>query len=662
MKTKFIVFIGFFLLFFLLQLNAQNNADLILFNGKIITVDNQDNIYTAIAVKGDTIIAAGSDSEMLALGGSGCTVIDLEGRTATPGLIDSHYHMMYYGAQFWPGFLNIRHPDVAGKADLLQVIGNYVQGLNPDEWVSGNQGFMIQQSETLDRWDLDSVAPVNPVYIRHFSGQYSVVNSLALEIAGIDSTTENPHGSLIFRDSLGNPTGVLSHYPAENLVGQYAKGYGDRTDEQKLEDIELGQSLCFEAGYTSVQDVIVGSLKDILLYKQFADEGRLKIRLYALLYLDTEAEADTLSQIVKNINSGLFTFGGWKLAMDGGPAARTTLFYDRTLFASEVAYPYHSQEEMNRIVQILHDTGLQIAVHVGGDEGIDMTIAALEQAIQNNPRPDPRHRIEHGLFPTSSAIQKMKDNNIIVSTQPQWLTWYGDGYIESTNETEMNKFLPLKTMLDEGVNIAFGCDVPASPYQEPKWAFHGATLRRSGSGTQLTQAEKLTMQEALRIHTMGSAYASFSENTTGSLEPGKFADIVVWSHDLYTMPPSELINLQAEVTIVGGEIVYNRGNVTSVPIKNETTGVIPDMFILSQNYPNPFNPTTNIEFALPSETNVQFKVFDILGREVTTLFSGLQQSGNYKVTFDGSSLPGGIYFYRLNTGEFSQTRKMLLLK
>ncbi|MBN1352659.1 amidohydrolase family protein [candidate division KSB1 bacterium] len=541
-----------------LSLPAEK-ADLILLNGKIITVDVDDHIYQALAAKEGKILAVGSDSEIKTLVGPQSKMIDLKGKCVTPGLIDSHYHLMYYGAQFWEGFLNIRHPVATSKSELLQVVGDYAQQLSPGEWISGNQGFMLQLNETISRWDLDTVAPNNPAYLRHASGQYSVVNSMALEIAGIDSSTPSPPGSLIMHDANGQPTGILSHYPAENLVGKYAPGYGDRTDEETFENIERGQQLCLEAGYTSVQDVIVGNVSDIMSYKQFADSGLLKVRLYAMLYLDYEQQADTLAKIFKPIDSGLFKFGGWKLAMDGGLAAGTTLMYDKNLYASQISYPYHSQEELNHIVQILHDTGLQVAIHVGGDEGIDMVITAFENAMQSNPRPDPRHRIEHGLFPTVTALQRMQASNIILSTQPQWITWYGDGYAQTTDDGTMARFLPLKTMLDMGIPLAFGCDVPASPYQEPKWAFKGATLRRTVAGTPLTQTERLTIQEALRIHTMGSAYAGFAEDSTGSLEPGKFADLVIWTHDIYTMSPTEANDLAAEMTIVGGEIVFDDG-------------------------------------------------------------------------------------------------------
>ncbi len=672
MKTVTALCITLIVLAVCTSLVAAQKADLIFFNGKVITVDAGDHICQAVAIRGDTILAVGSDVDIQALADLQTRAIDLKGKTVTPGLVDSHYHLMYYGAQFWPGFLNIRHPVTTCKADLLQVLADYVQTLNPGEWISANQGFALQAYETVDRWDIDSVAPDNPAYLRHSSGQFSVVNSRALEIADIDSSTPNPPGSLIMRDEYGEPTGILSHYPAENLVGRHAPGYGNRSDQEKYEDIERGQELCLQAGYTSVQDVIIGNTRDILLYKKFADEGLLKVRLYTLLYIDYEDEADSLAQAFHPEDSGLFAFAGWKLAMDGGLAARTVLMYDKSLYASEISYPYHSQDELNRIVQILHDTGLQVAVHVSGDEGIDMTLTAFENAMLANPRSNPRHRIEHGLFPAESALQRMRDSEIVFSTQPQWITWYSDGFSEATDSVTMSHFLPLKTMLNMGIHLAFGCDVPASQYQEPRWALHGATLRRDPkSGTIFNPEEKLTMPEALRIHTMGSAYAGFAETTTGSLEPGKFADLVIWSHDLYTMSPAELINLASEMTIVGGEIVYDAGTNPFVSVQSDGDQKnLPVHLELSPNYPNPFNSATTIKYEIPminSQSPTTLRIFNVLGQEVRALVDDMQRPGSYSVTWDGLDSAGqqaasGIYVFSLRSGDFGKKQRGILLR
>jgi len=659
----------FILILILVSITANseipdNDADLILFNGKIITVDSVNKICSAIAIKEGKIIQTGEDLDIKSLAGPTCRFIDLEGKTVTPGLIDSHYHLMYYGAQFWPGFLDIRFPAAKSKEELLQLVGDRAKEIAKDEWIAGNQGFHLAINETVNRYDLDGVAPENPTYLRHSSGQYAVVNSRAMEIAGVDQNTPDPHSSIIVRDQFGEPTGILSHYPAENLVGQYAPGYGERTSEQKIEDIERGQQLCLEAGYTSVQDVIVGHYKDIEEYYNFAESGKLKVRVYAMLYMNTEDQVNNFAENYTPLNSGLFTFGGWKLAMDGGIGAKTVLMYDTDLYISEISYPYFDQETFNRMVNTLHNTNLQVAVHVAGDRGIDMVINAFENAMTNNPRPDPRHRIEHGLFPKADALTRMKNSNIILSTQPQWISWHADGYAEGSNEETMYIFLPLKTMLDMGVPLAFGCDVPASIFQEPKYAFIGSVFRRTASGNTYNADECLTIQEALRIHTMGSAYASFSEGVTGSLEPGKFADLVVWSHDLYTMLPVEYPDLKSEMTIVNGEIEYNSG-LLSVTTSAKSLRML-DGFTLQQNYPNPFSNVTTIGFEVPVKMKVELTIFDSVGRKIKTLGDRFFEAGSHSFFWNGTNDSGqkinkGIYICVMKSDNFECRKKITYL-
>jgi len=309
-----------------------------------------------------------------------------------------------------------------------------------------------------------------------------------------------------------------------------------------------------------------------------------------------------------------------------------------------------------------------VAIHVGGDEGIDMSITAFEEAMKAYPRPDPRHRIEHGLFPSAAALQRMKSDSIILSTQPQWITWYGDGYTKLTDAATMSQLLPLKSMLGMGIHLAFGCDVPASPYQEPKWAFKGATLRKSTAGTPFNLEEKLNMPEALRIHTMGSAYAAFMEDSTGSIEPGKYADLTVWSHDLYNMNVDDSNVLTSLMTIVGGQIMYDAGTlpVTQVDASGNLVP-LPSVIRLRQNYPNPFNAETRIEFEMPRTAMAELVIYDMKGQRVRTLAQQTYGQGVHALVWDGcnksgQTVPSGMYVCQMRSEGILAHKKLMVLR
>ncbi len=536
---------------------SNSSVDLVLFNGKIITVDPSDSIAQAVAVKDGKILKVGKNSEISRLIGPQTEVIDLQGKCITPGIVDSHIHLLYYGHQFWDGFLNIRFPAVKSKSDLLNAIAQRAKTIHKGDWISANQGFYIDPGEELDRYVLDSVAPNNPVYLRHGSGQYGVVNSAALKLANITKYTPDPFGGKIMRDkATGEPTGVLLHYPAENLVGIIAPGYGNRSEADLENDVKIAQDMCLSSGITSGQDVIVSTPSDLRVYKKLADKNELKVRMYLLLYVSSEEQAREYVQLLKGYKSDMLTFGGWKLAVDGGFAAGTALMYNDSLPAAKNSYYYFQPDELKRIVQILHDSGLQVSFHIVGDKGIDEALDAIESSIAANPRNDTRYRIEHAIFVTPQSLDRIKKLGVVVSTSPQWISWFDDGYLKATDNATMANFMPINTMLKKGIPLAFGCDVPASPTHEPKWALAGATARKGVSGYLANPDERISASEALRIHTMGSAYAAFEEDQKGSIEPGKFADMVVWSHDIYGVTPQQIGEFRPLMTFVGGKMVY----------------------------------------------------------------------------------------------------------
>jgi predicted amidohydrolase YtcJ len=538
---------------------ADGKADIVLENGRVLTVDSQNRIAEAVAVKGDKIIKVGPTAEMHSLVGPNTRVIDLAGKVLTPGIIDAHFHLMSYGRQVWPGFVNIRYPAVQTLDDLLKAVAERARTTPAGEWIAGNQGFHVGESTTFDRYTIDKAAPNNPVYLRNSSGQYSVVNSLALKLAGIDKHTPDPFGGKIVRNpATGEPTGVLLHYPAENLVLKLAPGYGVLTDAQMEEDVLNAQKLCLESGITSVQDVIVSTPGVIKNYMNVADKNQLKVRTYLLLYINTEEQAKQYAAAIKGFKTDRLTMAGWKLAIDGGFSAGTCLMYDKSLPAAKNAYFYYEPDQLKRIVKLLHNTGLQVAFHIVGDRGTDEALDAVEAAIQANPRKDPRFRIEHMCFVQPASLRRIKEMGVIVSTQPQWITWNGDDFRYFTSETEMQHFIPLKTILNNGIPLAFGCDAPAALAHEPNWAFVGAESRRTMKGFIANAAESLTPMEVLRIHTLGSAYAAFEEGIKGSIETGKLADLVVWSQDITSTDYQTVMGAKALITMVGGKVEFER--------------------------------------------------------------------------------------------------------
>jgi predicted amidohydrolase YtcJ len=230
--------------------------------------------------------------------------------------------------------------------------------------------------------------------------------------------------------------------------------------------------------------------------------------------------------------------------------------YDRSVSASKRAYLYHEPETLNEMVATFHDAGYQVAFHVIGDNAIDMALDAIEYALEKNPRADHRHRLEHVIVPTPEALDRIQKLGVIVSTSPQWISFFANAWQDALGEENMKRFMPLKTMLDKGIRLAFGCDVPATPIMDPKWALIGATTRKTFDLYQTEPGESISMRDALRAHTMGSAYAAFEENIRGSIEPGKTADMVVWSENLYSASLQKLANMRVEATIVEGEVVY----------------------------------------------------------------------------------------------------------
>jgi len=530
-------------------------ADLILHNGNILTVDSNDRIAQAVSISKGIIQKVGTNLEVSSFNGPATQVIDLKGRTVTPGIIDAHNHMMYFGEQL-KYKVDIRPPKVRTNRDLLRVVEEATKTKREGEWIHGCQGFFMSIKESLTRWELDEVSPKHPVYLPHMSGQYAVVNSLALKLGGVDKQTPQPYGGKIEKDEkTGEPTGRLLQYPAEDLVRRMIPKL---SVEQYEEAVRYAADLFLPYGITSVQDVIVYMREHTKIYEQMAEKQTLPVRLYTLEYIRSFQQARQMAGLHHHFHTPMCTFGGWKLAIDGGPAAGTALMYDKSQLGSRRAFPLHKPEELNKIVEVLHKSGLQISIHVVGDEGMDICLDAFEKSLTEAFPAKRRHRLEHTNFPTQRNMDRMQKLGIVASVQPSWIHLFGDGFQVQMGNEITSRTIPNKSFLNRGIPVAFSSDVPATMVFEPFWGFIGAVTRRTRSGNVLVPSEAITMKEALRAYTHTAAYAAFEEKVKGSIEEGKFADLAVWEQNLYTVrpEPEKLKELKVLMTILNGKIVY----------------------------------------------------------------------------------------------------------
>ncbi len=645
---------------------GQEKADLVLLNGKIYTADSSNHFAQAVAVKDSVILKVGSNSLIQNYVGSSTTVYNLHGKLVTPGLIDSHNHMVTAGENYYLT-VNLMPPEVASIGDIQQKIAAAVAQEADSVWITGQGFFNLTDGRQPNRYDLDAVAPNNPVYIVHISGHMAVANSMALEIAGVDSSTQNPAGGVVEKDSLtGEPTGVLLNHYAMILVKEHIPVYTTGEYRQALEPI---QEFYHDNGLTSIQDVNIGMINKLMAYKEADSLGMLTVRTAAYLTAETPQTVynalNFLASDTTDYETSTLKFSGFKLLVDG---------YAPMSYCYEPTNGFYwdmgtwDPDTLKKVVSMIHDAGYQLAVHCMGDRAIDEILDALEYALNKNPRPNHRHRLEHCFIPTQEALQRIKDLNLVVSFQPGALYSSGESYRYIFGEDRTDRMMPIKTMLDMGIPLAFGSDFPTTPELSPQLALQEAIVRKTSKGNEIAPQEAIDRVTALKIHTLGSAFAAFEEDKKGSIEEGKLADMAVWSGDYFTVPISQIRNLTFDAVIIGGTVyMHSTTGIEIIPSPGKPKGLY-----LSQNYPNPFNSETKVSYSISktgsaSLAKVELAVFNILGQKVRTLVNKQQKPGSYTLIWDGKNDKGkimsnGSYIYKLTVDNQSQSKIMILQK
>ncbi len=521
-------------------------ADKILYNGKILTVDGRNSVAQALAISREQILQVGEDAEILALAQPGTQKIDLSGRVVTPGMIDTHFHFLYYGQQFGY-FHTFLPPQVSNKQELLEALAELAAQTPADEWIQGY--FMFSDLPT--RYDLDSVTPDHPVWVFFMAGHVGMANSRALEIAGLADSAPEVIGGIIEVDDSGKPTGIFYNHPAMNVLRAFLPPY---TGEMATVNFPQTQQLMASTGVTSFHDNNVYDFGLLRAYQQFSAAGENTLRASIYAVVEKQEDVDYVLQI-PHYEDQLTRFAGFKFLIDG---QLPTAYCHEPHNGVSWNTPTWNPEAYKLAVRKFHDTGLQICTHCVGDAAVDLALDAYEAAMNATPRLDARHRIEHAIITKPESTQRMKDLGIALSVQPQFIFWAGSSYAGYFGEERAGRVIVTREWMEAGIPVAISSDAPSMPRYTPQFTLAGATSRLTNENKKYHTEQCLTFEEALRAHTMNAAYIGHEESLKGSLETGKLADLTIWSEDPRKMNTRELAAATIDLTMVGGKTIFEK--------------------------------------------------------------------------------------------------------
>jgi len=542
--------------------------DCIFYNGSVHTVDADDSIDQALAVGGNRILATGSDAEVLAMAVESTRRIDLAGRSLIPGILDTHAHAMETGL-FQLGLFVNGMPSIK---DMCDALARRLESVPKGAWLQGGCWLetQFQENRMPDRHDLDRVSPDHPVVIERIFST-SCANSLALKQAGIDRSTPDPEGGLIERDRDGEPTGIL-HRSAKALVRQVMPA-SDANASITGQNIEQMQKLAVVAGREFVKYGITGTLEagvsphECRAYQQLWTRGDLAVRTALMPNWYGFTVTQNMEQMDRLIDEfGFYTgygnewlrISGLKMAIDGGLTSKTAL-KSWEYKGGDPKGPVPLRLDLDNLdgwVKQAHDAGWSVGIHVMGDIAIQKAVDAMYKAHLDNPG-ERRHQLIHSYYPSQDSLDKMREAKLVAAVQPAFIYAEADGYPDLLPLDKQECFLPLRTYLDNGVIVASSSDTPSAHFN-PFWGMYSAVTRKGVQGYRLGTAECLTVAEALRAMTISGAYLTGEDDIKGSLEPGKLADMVVLDRDLGSAPEEALRDLQAELTMIDGTVVFER--------------------------------------------------------------------------------------------------------
>jgi predicted amidohydrolase YtcJ len=543
-------------------------ATFVLMNGKVVTLDSAKPEAQALAARGDRIVAVGTSKEIQKYVGDATEVIDLKGALATPGWIDSHLHFTGIGQ----AKLSLDLTKVKNWDEIVAMVAEAVKNAKPGEPITGRgwhqekwdkvpepnvQGFPIHTA-------LSKVSPANPVVLTHASGHSSLANAKAMEMGKVTAKTPNPPGGEIVKDAKGQPIGAFIETAQGMVRGALGRAAAARTPEERqaeqMKIVDLANQECLSRGLTTVHDA-GAETGTIDLYKRAIDEGKLQVRIYAMLSAGNKTLAEKAAELkVMGYGQNHLTVRSIKRIIDGalGPRGAWLLEPYEDLPTS-TGLNTADIAELKETARIAVENGFQLNVHAIGDRANRETLNIYEEAFKAHPEvKDARWRIEHSQHLSAADIPRFGQLGVIASMQGIHCTSDGPWVLKrlGAKRAEEGAYVWRK-LADTGAVVLNGTDAPVEAV-DPIPSFYASVTRKMQNGEVFFGDQKMTREEALKSYTLNGAFAAFEESIKGSLVAGKLADVTVFSKDLMTCPDDDILTTEILYTIVGGKVVHKK--------------------------------------------------------------------------------------------------------
>lgn len=519
--------------------------DLILTNGKILTVDDDFTIHDTLVVHEGRVLETGAAS--LVSKYPAREVIDLQGKTVMPGFNDSHTHIRGRPQRY------IELGEVSSIAEIQDLIRSKISEMGEGEWITG---YGWSEDELDDgrrplRDDLDLAAPNNPVILTRAGGHSAVTNSLALDLAGVTLETPQPEGGVIERDDNGELNGIIRE--RQEIVGRLVP---ESTYAEIIASLEINLNDLLRLGITSITDASKPPNQFAMweeLYKNALlplPRSQIQFQWFDIKGInEVKARAGNGTDFLKVGPIKVFADGGFT-----GPAAYTLEPYRNQ--GEYRGYLNMPEQELVEHLNEIHDAGWQMGIHTIGDAAIVLVVNTLADALERNPRDDHRHYLNHfSMRPPELTMELMAEHGIHITQQPNFTYTLEGRYVENLDGWRLQHNNPLRSPMDHGITVAISSDIlPIGPMV----GIYAAVTRKGMTGNVYGPEEAITREEAIRAYTASGAFLNFEENVKGSLQSGKFADMIVLSDDILTVDEEKIMDILVEQTYVDGKLVYSR--------------------------------------------------------------------------------------------------------